>query len=232
MIRFLGSAGRCRRAILAAGGVALAFMVVPTAFADPLTALNKLRTDPVQGQRMINVAARSSVFQNNPCPGARFGILAGYIPIKPLTVDAADRITSGSWEQGFLDMGCGSRRRLNILVSIDATGSMSLTPLLPGTTHAGPVLQADGVRYAFLALPRAMRGDPSCHVSYVADTQFVAEDKAAPLPGAAARGWRESWTLALCTRTIVMPMHFIPNADGTYILAGSNTQSRIFPWNR
>ena len=106
--------------------------------------------------------------------------------------------------------GCGRRGRLNMLVAAAA-----VTPLLPGTTAADPLLQREGLRRALMAVRDAA---PGCERVAVNDTR--ADPSAGLTPGrggAARRTWVEVWTLSACGRVFAVPVRFAPGRDGTEI---------------
>lgn len=193
-------------------------------------ALTSLMNDPAEQRRVAGAAALSKVLQQNPCASAQFTVQNTAIPYKPLAMDDAGRITAGAWKQVVAEQGCGTQRQLNVLVSVDAFGRLSMLPLLPGNTRADALLQNDAVRYAAVALRTVPGGiEPNCNVAYVADTQFVEEDKGGPQPGARSSPWREIWTLTSCTQQMIVPMHFIPDANGTTIVAGPKQDIKVLP---
>ena len=57
------------------------------------------------------------------------------------------------------------------------------------------MLQKDAIRYASAAIAAVPGGvEANCNVAYVADTEFIEEDKGGPVPGARASPLRETWT--------------------------------------
>jgi len=193
-------------------------------------AMARLVSDPVEQQHVISAAARSTVLERNPCPGAQFSVEKSITFYNLPTLDDMHRVTSGAWKQVVQEQGCESRRQLNVLVAVEAADKMAVIPMLPGSTRADPVLQKDAVRYAVQALASVPGGrEANCDSGYVSDTEFLEEEKAEPLPGSKGRSWRESWTLISCTRKAIVPMRFIPDATGTTISAGPSTQIRVVP---
>lgn len=197
---------------------------------DPADALVHAMSDPLVQRQTISTAATTPVMRYNPCANARFTLDKTAIPYKPLSVDDSGRIISGAWKVVVAEEGCGSQRQLNVLVSADRLGRLSMTPLLPGNTYADAAQQSAAIRYASLAVG-AVPGarEPSCNISYVADTQFVAEDTGGPQPGARSSPWRERWTLATCTLQLIVPMRFIPDSTGITIAPGSSKDIKVLP---
>lgn len=197
------------------------------AFGDDKAAFAKLLEDPVEQQHVISGAARATVFLQNPCADARFSIEKKFVPFKPLSFDGAGSIVSGAWKQTVEERGCGTSRVLNVLVIAQGAGKLAVVPLLPGETHADPVLQQDAVKIAVQALAAVPGGrEPNCTVGYVADTKFLEEGGQA-LSGAKGPPWKEVWTLESCTQKMLVPMRFTPDSTGTSISAGPNNAVQI-----
>jgi hypothetical protein len=191
-----------------------------------------LLSDPAEQQHVIEVAGRSTVFLQNPCADAQFTVEKKVTPYKPLGFDASGNIVSGAWKQFVQEKGCGVTRALNVVVVVQDAGQLGIVPLLPGTTHADPVLQKDAMQYAVQALASVRGGrEANCTVGYVADTEYLGEDGEA-LPGAKGRPWKEMWTLQSCTQKMRVPMQFTPDSTGTSITAGPNKAIEIVPLAR
>lgn len=201
-----------------------------TTVRNAAAALARLMSDPVLPQQIIRTAANSTVQQQNPCQSAQFTIEKPATPYQQLTVDGTGRITAGGLKVMVGEQGCGSQRQLNVLLLADATGKVTASPLLPGNTRADALLQTDGLRTASTEL-QTLRGaiEPSCTNAYVEDTEYLEEDKGPPMPGARATPWRETWTFFACTRRLIVPMHFIPDATGTTIVPGPSPQIKVVP---
>jgi hypothetical protein len=199
------------------------------AVADDQAAFAKLLQDPREQQHVISGAGRTTAFLHNPCADARFSIEKRYVPYKPVSFDGSGTIVSGAWKQTVEEQGCGESRILNVMVVAQGVGNLAVVPLLPGDTHADPVLQHDAVRYAVQALATVPGGrEPNCSVGYVADTKFLSQEGEA-LQGAKGPPWKELWTLESCTQKMLVPMRFIPDPTGTSISAGPGTAIRIVP---
>jgi hypothetical protein len=205
-------------------GCALVFaatMALSAADPDERTALQKLVNSPEIQQGVLNAAQRAPVVEQNPCPSARFTIEPRLTLLQPLALDDQGLITSGAWHQTVRGEGCGSTRSLNVLVSVEPPHHATMKPMLPGSTHTDPLLQKDGYEQAARVLPFAAaakeaRGHCQEH-AYVADTEFLQEDKDTILPGAKGHPWSESWTFVLCSWKFLVPLRFTPDATGTGI---------------
>jgi hypothetical protein len=196
-------------------------MALSAAEADERTALQQLINSPDIQQGVLRAAQLAPVVEQNPCPSARFTIQQQLTLLQPLVLDDQGLITSGAWLQTVRGEGCGSARSLNVLVSVEPPHHVTITPTLPGSTHAGPLLQKDGYEQAARMLPfapAAKEAPGHCQEdTYVADTEFLAEDKGTILPGAKGHAWSESWTFVLCAWKFLVPMRFTPDATGTSI---------------
>jgi hypothetical protein len=217
-----------------AGATVLALAVLTMApavtRADDQEELRKIWTDPVHQQHLVHVAGLSTVLLQNPCPAAQFALEDRFIVYERPVFDAANGIVAGAWKRSVVADGCGAKRVLNVIVRVSGPNSLSVTPALPGTTHADPVLQKDAVKIVVSAAATApgAREPGECHVGYVADTEFI-ERETGVLPGARGPSWRERWTLVSCTRRIEVPVRFIPDATGTSISAGPSTDVKVVP---
>jgi hypothetical protein len=199
------------------------------AFGDDHAALARLLDDPIEQQHVISGAGHATVFLQNPCADAHFSIEKKLVPYKPLSFDGSGIVASGSWKQIVAENGCGASRILNVMVMVQSAGKLAVIPLLPGSTHAEPLLQQDAAKYAVQALATVPGGrEPNCTVGYVADTEFVGQEGQA-LPGAKGPAWKELWTLQSCTQKMLVPMRFIPDSTGTSISAGPNKAIQIVP---
>lgn len=212
---------RTSRAVFIHSVGVLLLGVCPTAFADTQTALKNFVT--VHLHEMTEAASRATVFQRNICTSARFGmILAEVIPItKTLTVDRADHITWGTWKQGVSEEGCGAKRHLNILVSVEAPDRITMSPLLPGTSLLFPPLQDNGAKQVIKTLLNlsSIKGFV-CDTGYVQDTAFVALEKPDPGTKPGTNSFRETWTVAMCNNVqITVPVKFVvPNQPTTFLV--------------
>lgn len=180
----------------------------PTAFADTQAAIKNFVAAHLH--EMIDAASRSTPFQKNICTSARFGMmLTDVIPTtKTLTVDRSDHITWGTWKQGVVEDGCGTKSRFNILVTVAAPDKITMSPLLPGTTFLLPSAQDAVVKQLMMTLLN--KHTPFvCDTGYVQDTAFVAFVDPAAKPSPAQKGWRETWTVAMCKGVkATMPVTF------------------------
>jgi len=196
---------------------------------DDEIAFDRLLNDTIEQQHVINAARRATVFLQNPCADARFSIENELRRYKPPSFDSSGKIVSGAWRQSVAEQGCGASRILNVMLIVQGDGKLAVFPLLPGGTHADPLLQHDAVKYAMQSLATALGGlEPNCTVMYVADTEFLAKEMQA-LPGAKSPPWKELWTLQSRTQKMLVPMQFIPDPTGTTISAGPNSEIQVVP---
>jgi|SRR5579863_209873 len=75
------------------------------AFSDDQGAFARLLGDPSEQQHVINAAARSTVFLQNPCPAAQFAIEKQDVPYKPILTDARGRLSRGASRQAVWALG-------------------------------------------------------------------------------------------------------------------------------
>jgi hypothetical protein len=177
--------------------------------------LKTILSDPAVQQHALEAATQSAVMLANPCPTARYALTGrGMIYIAPQR-DASGAVVKGAWRQEVQEDGCGARRTLNVLAVVQEPKKLGMAPLLPGTTHAGPQLQRDAVKFASAA---AGGPEKDCTIGYVENTEFVRQD-GAPAGGAGAPSWHELWTFVTCTRRAHIPMRFTPDRGGTQIVA-------------
>ena len=124
----------------------------------------------------------------------------------PPVVSEAGTIVSGQWKEMTEGSACGESRIYNALV-VYTNGSPRVLPLFPGHSHAGPLLQRDGVAYAAIGAG----AEKSCTVD-VLETSLPDGE-----PGGARLPWNERWTVSACNKRSMVLMHFIPDATGTTI---------------
>jgi hypothetical protein len=213
---------------LTAAMLALSHIFSAAAFADDQEQFKKLLSDPAQIEHAVRVAGRSTVFQQNPCPTAQFTPQNRTVIYEPPVFDATSKIVAGAWKLSVDEEGCGAQRVLNVVVRAQGPNTIAVTPLLPGTTRADPVLQRDAVKFvrqAIMTTPEAREPD-SCQTGYIADTEFV-EEETTRLPDSKGPSWRELWTLVSCSKRMEVPVHFIPDVTGTSVSAGPNTAIKV-----
>jgi len=197
--------------------------------ADDQSAFARLLNDQTLRQRVLDAAGRSTVMIQNPCPSARYALDDKLLIRTAPALDVSGRIVAGEWRHAVHEEGCGQTRVLNVLVRAQGPSTLSTMPLLPGTTHAGPVLQGDAVKYAVQLVAGVPGGyDPNCKIGYVEDTVFVSQESTA-VQGGKEPPWRELWTLVSCVQKMQVPMLFIPDSTGTSISAGPNSAVKVIP---
>ncbi len=161
-----------------------------------------------EAQKDAVLRAARAVLASGSCPGATAEVADAPVRLE-------DPRLRGALRQPVRVEGCGRRGRLNMLVT-PAPGAAAavVTPLLPGTTAADPLLQREGLRLALMAVKDRT---PGCDRIAVNNTR--ADDTAAGAAprGGAARPREEIWTLSACGRAFAVPVRFAPNRDGTEI---------------
>ena len=178
--------------------------------------LARLRQTPAYQQAVIAGAYKTAAWLNAKCEASEASLgkelAAASVPI---VVDAQEQPQSGSWIERIAVRGCDRPWQLNVLVAVHQSGPLATIPLLPGTTHADPLLEKDGALYAFTAVPIDPKG---CKPIYVADTKFNAILSDTPLI-AGKPGWSEQWTVAQCEKRSSVEMRFVPDRTGTTIVS-------------
>lgn len=220
---------RGRRQLLLAASLPALLTASWASAPDAAAALVRLLGDPAEQQQVISGASRSAVLRQHPCSDAQFSIQKNYVPYRPVSFDDSGNLIAGAWKQMVNEQGCGASRVLNVMVVAQGPGKLSVVPILPGATHADPILQKDALRYAMAAVVATPGGnEPNCSVGYVADTEYLGEE-GEMLPGSKGRPWKELWTVQSCKQKALVPMRFTPDSTGTSISAGPNTAVRIVP---
>jgi len=187
------------------------------ALADDRAEFLKLMADPDVQKHVMEAAKHSTAMRINPCPAAEFNIQRQYSVYQPAIFDRDAHILSGAWKQVVAESGCGENRLLNVFLMVDNKEHMlKVFPVLPGTTHADPLLQKDSMIY--VAMASVQPEDKECKTQYVSDTEFLKE-AGKPMEGVKTPPWDELWTMSICTKKAQVTMHFIPDKTGTTIRA-------------
>ena len=176
----------------------------------------KLRQTSAYKQAVIAGAYKTGAWLVDECDNARATLDERLsVVAAPVVVNDREQPQSGSWIEHVAVEGCAKSRRFNVLVSVRQPGAIAIIPMLPGTSHADPVLQKDGAAFAFAAA----RVDPKgCKPIYLVDTDYLGPLPDKPLV-AGKPGWSERWTVAQCDKHTVVDMRFIPDVKGTTIVA-------------
>jgi hypothetical protein len=133
---------------------------------------------------------------------------------------AADGVpTGGRWKQSFPVSGCGNDTILNLYFTATADEKINTMVGHPGTTRADLTLQRDAILFATIGAGRSIK---DCKSFVVRDTKFEGyglANPATPDPGPGPlRPWWESWTLAGCGQSVIVPLDFEPDGHGTRIV--------------
>lgn len=220
---------RHARNVLSAIVIGLMGLVASSGRADDQSAFSHLLADQTLQQRILDAAGRSTVVLENPCLAAQYTLDNKPFVHNAPAFDGSGRIVAGDWKQVVHEQGCGQTRVLNVLVVVQGPSSLATIPLLPGTTHAGPVVQKDAVKYAVQVVATVPGGhDANCKIGYVEDTEFVSQESTA-VQGGKGPPWRELWTLVSCVQKMQVPMLFVPDATGTSVSAGPNKEVKVIP---
>lgn len=207
------------RILPAAVSTALLLIFANNTHAEDGAAYTNYLNDPGLRQSIINAAARSTVIIQNPCAEAQYRVATSPLVFKPMAFDSSGGPIAGILKYPVKEDGCGITRILNVFVIVQGPRQVATVPfLLPGTTHADPGLQKDAVQYAGAAAAVLVGKNEECKIKYFADTEFLEQE--APVPGAKVSPWRERWTMIQCSKKLIIPMRFIPDATGTQIVSG------------
>jgi hypothetical protein len=128
--------------------IGLLGLVASSGRADDQSAFSQLLADQTLRQHILDAAGRSTVMLQNPCPSAQYTLEDKRFVRTAPAFDSSGHIVAGDWLQAVHEQGCDQTRVLNVLLLVQGPNSIATIPLLPGTTHAGPVLQKDAVKYA------------------------------------------------------------------------------------
>ena len=178
--------------------------------------------DPQEQAMIVDTAKRSNVVIEDPCKDP-FVKIGDQIRIRTTPqFDQGGKLISGSWVQEVFYAGCGVARILHVLVTVEAGSRPATVALLPGTTHADPILQKDVFMSPDLQRRIDRWRDPKCAKAYVDDTAFI-DQESTTAAGAKGPRWREAWTIAACGRKQVILVQFTPDATGTtFVIFGKN----------
>jgi hypothetical protein len=133
--------------------------------------------------------------------------------------DVAGNPTRGVWMMVGQFEGCGQIRVMNLRYGFGPEGKLVRSPMLPGTTHADPLLQNDALFHARVAMIGLAPKD--CKEITVIDTKFLRYGDESPKarPGFETHVWYEEWRVRECGVVGTVPINFIPDATGTTISA-------------
>ncbi len=176
--------------------------------------LAKLRQTAAYQKAVIAGAYKTTAWVNDTCKDAKPSIgtqLAAHT--MPIVVNVQLQPRSGAWIEHVAVAGCSRPWQLNVLLQVLVPGSIATVALLPGSTHADPVLQKDATLYAFLASSIDPKG---CRPIYVADTTFVSVVGGPPAV-AGKPAWSERWSVMQCQKRTEVEMRFTPDRTGTTI---------------
>ena len=170
------------------------------------------------------IAAAKAQFTGTPggCAAAKYQATGNVTVFQPVQFGADGKPYAGLWAEAVSVTGCGPARQLNVLSIAHADGDPAHVALMPGTSHADPIMQKAALQYAQAVTSRSP--PPGCRQVAFTEARFVKYD-GPPNPevkdGRDARPWDEDWLVQACGSTYVVNIRFKPNATGTE-LAGSN----------
>ncbi len=135
----------------------------------------------------------------------------GYELIEPIVFpENYKHPKSGGWYEFFDVNICGDQMASRYVFKAMDGKPPRKFPMLPGNSHADPVLQKDGAKYAFTTVMQK-HGFSKCKRINIVDTRFVEKD--------ASGKWSEDWIVSVCGKKETVSMIFIPASVGTTIKA-------------
>lgn len=126
--------------------------------------------------------------------------------------------TSGVWKQSFPVSGCGNDTSINFIFFAQSNEKITSMIAAPGDTHADPVLQRDTMRYVIM-VAKSQAAD--CSSPHLRTTQFdgrLNAHEGSINSQTTLGGWRETWTVSACGRSLSVPVTFLTDATGTRIV--------------
>jgi hypothetical protein len=140
--------------------------------------------------------------------------------LKPPSFGSDGSPISGYWVQRVPVSGCGNDTVLTFFFSAGADGKTNIVIGVPGATHANLTLQRDAFRYASIGAGLAAK---DCKTFVVKNTKFESYGLQTPAtpdpgPGQHLRPWWETWTMIGCSKTIDVPIDFVPDEKGAQII--------------
>lgn len=180
-----------------------------------------LRQTPAYQKSVVSGAYKTPAWLNDSCPNARPSISA-QITVRTIPVRVSKQLQpqSGAWIEHVAVANCHRAWQLNVLFEVVVPGTIVTVALLPGTTHADPILQKDA---ATLVLAAAGIDPAGCKPIYIADAVFLRNAEGPQrLPGRPA--WAERWSIKQCDRKTDIDVRFTPDRTGTAIAVSRAAQ--------
>lgn len=181
--------------------------------ADSKENRDKLLSNPVIRQNVLEGAADSGVIVEHPCASMDYVARPTVFIYEALDFDEEGFATKGAWKETIDAKGCGMTRILNVAVIVEGPRKLHFATIFPGNTHAGVKLQEDTLDYAIdAALKAGGAREKDCKVHYIKDTQYLGDD-GPPAPTTTLAPWHELWTIETCKYVYLVPMKFRPTPD-------------------
>jgi hypothetical protein len=172
--------------------------------------------NPHLGQNVVTTAARSTVMLRHACQDAAY-VAADPVELVPMKFDSLGGPLSGELKFPVAETGCGISRQLNVRLWVEHENSITMTPMMPGSSHADQGLQQQAYPYVLAA---AGGPEPKCTMTYVEDTNFQ---------GSSGQTWKEVWTLASCGWRAEVPVIFTTTPHGVKVTAGPKKAVKRLP---
>lgn len=193
--------------------------------ADEQSAKESFLGDGHLKQNIITTAARSTAMVRNACATATYKT-ADPVELQPMKFNEFGSPQSGELRFPVHEEGCNTSHELNVFLWVEHEGSIAITPMLPGSSHADDSLQKSAYAYALAA---AGGPEKNCPTAYVENTEFVKEEPAKPGKVTHSVPWQEVWTLSSCGWKAEVPVTFTPDPHGTKITAGPKSAVKKLP---
>jgi len=200
-----------RTALILATGLAAAGLHA----ADP-TPEQRFLANPHLQQNLLTTAARSTVMLRHECKEAAY-VIADPVALAPMKFDQFGGPTAGELKFPVAETGCGVSRQLNVRLWVEHENSITMTPMLPGNTHADSGLQQQAYPYVMAA---AGGPEPKCTNAYIEDTKYERGSE---------QNWKEVWTLSSCGWRAEVPVTFTTSPNGVKVMAGPKKSVKKLP---
>lgn len=108
-------------------------------------------------------------------------------------------------------------KRYWILIALLMVGTLCYAAnRLPGTSIADAVLQRDSLMTVFSSAYMAVR-DEKCEAYSIVDTELLEAPQYGRIEDGKRYGstpWKEQWTVDVCGKKVLVPIIYIPDANG------------------
>lgn len=147
--------------------------------------------------------------------------------VRPKTLALLQRIdfpedsehpVEGAWRHRFEFERCGETKVYNAILVAKRGQKPTVTPYLPGETHASPILVRDAMMAAFVAATATLPAGADvkgCKDIGLVDMAVTQEPQTPSGQEDVGRGvWKERWTFAVCGVSTSSVITFVPDRRG------------------